>query len=369
MKANKLIKAIFILFLSLTLILILILSGEIFFRIKKPYALAPVEYNRNEIWHWSKNLNYISKCEEGTQIHVRTDWFGFRNYGKTIKKPKNVIRIVVIGDSYTEGLGYSDNQVFTSLLEQNLAGLNPHNCKIEVLGASSPAWSTEQEWRCLLNEAKWFEPDYVLLMVCPNDIREAYCKKFVELTSWGEAKFNKINFNDSRIFYWKLAAHSYLYQFLQAKVFHTDFGTFPFLFAHYKFNFGKEDSTNWDRPMYLKSAFPELTNARKLFFTLVDEMHHECNKNKVKFTVSLVPMVMEFDSTMVKDTALQSGLVSDMISYHCDTAHIDYVNLYKRFKADNDPTTFFLKSDQHFNAKGHITTAQGLAEYYKEIIK
>ena len=80
-------------------------------------------------------------------------------------------------------------------------------------------------------------------------------------------------------------------------------------------------------------------------------------------------MVIEYDGTMVKDTALQSGLVSDMVSHYCDTAHVDYVNLYDRFKAEKDPTALFLKSDQHFNSKGHIVTAQGLTEYYKSILK
>jgi lysophospholipase L1-like esterase len=369
LKTNRLIKGVFILFLTATILLIVILSGEVFFRITKQYPLAPIEYNSNEIWHWSRHLNYQGQSEEGQPTHVHTDWFGFRNYGKTIKKPKDVIRIVVIGDSYTEGLGYSDNQIITSLLEQSLADIKPHNCKIEVMGASSPAWSTEQELRCLLNEAKWFEPDYVLLMVCPNDIREAYCKKFAVLDSSGEVTFNQLNFSSENVFWWKLAGNSYLYQFLQAKYFKTNYGTFGFLHDHYKFNFGKGDSTNWDRPVYLKSAFPEVVDARKLFFRLVDEMHHECQKNKVRFAVSVTPLVMEFDSTMVKDTALQSGFVSDMISQYCDTAHIDYVNLYNRFKAEKDPTALFLKSDQHFNARGHIVAAEGLTDYYKAILK
>jgi lysophospholipase L1-like esterase len=369
LRAGKRVKAVYLLFFASTAILIILLSGEIFFRVTKSYGLAPIEYNSNELWHWSKNLNYTATNAEGQPISVHTDWFGFRNFGKTMKKPKGVIRIVVIGDSYTSGLGYSDNQVFTSLLEQNLAGLKPHNCKIEVMGASCPAWSTEQELRCLQNEVKWFEPDYVLLMVCPNDIREAYSKKFAELTPDGQLKFNNIHFKKGDVFCWKLAAHSYLYQFLQTKLFASDYGTFQFLFENYKFNFGKEDSTSWDRPVYLKSPFQELTDARKLFFRLIGEMHGECEKNNLKFAVSLVPMAMEFDSTMIKDTAMQSGLVSEMVSHYCDSAKIDYVNLYNRFKTDTNPTSFFLKSDKHFNAKGHIATAQGLTEYYKAILK
>jgi len=346
---------------------ILLLSAEIFFHVKKYEGLTGIEYNHNEIWNWKGNLDYQSRSEEGYPTIVHTDKFGFRNHGKTIEKPKDVIRIVIIGDSYTEGLGYSDNQIFTALLEQSLAGIKPGGKKIEVIGASSPAWSTEQELRCLMNEAKLFQPDYVLLMVCPNDIREAYCKKFVEITPNGQLKFNAVNFNSSEIFKWKLAGHSYLYQYAQKKWFHSDYGEFSFLARHYKFNFGKEDSSDWDRPVYLKSAFPELADARKLFVRLLDEMNSECKKDNIHFAVSVVPLVIEFDSTMVKDTALQSGLVSDMLQRYSDSAHVDYVNLYDRFKSAPDPTTHFLKSDLHFNKKGHVATAAGLTDYYKKV--
>ena len=231
MKTTASIKVIYSLFLILTLLVILILFGEILCRVKNTYGLAAIEYNPIEIWHWKKNLDYQSISEEGFKTVIHTDKFGFRNFGKSLNKPADVVRIVVIGDSYTEGLGYSDNQIFTSLLEQNLAGLKVKGRKIEVIGASSPAWSTEQELLCLMNEAKWFKPDYVLLMVCPNDIREAYCKKFVELTPGGAIRFNKIRFNRGEVFCWKLAAHSRLYQFLQPTLFKTEYGTFSF-FKH-----------------------------------------------------------------------------------------------------------------------------------------
>ena len=144
---------------------------------------------------------------------------------------------------------------------------------------------------------------------------------------------------------------------------------FPFLNTRYKFNFGKEDSTNWDRPVYLKSPFPELADARKLFLTLLDEMKNECKKENIHFAVSVVPLVMEFDSTMKKDTAMQSGFVSDMLQHYSDTAHVDYVNLYDLFKSDPDPTSHFLKSDAHFNAKGHRVAAEGLTQYYSRLFK
>ena len=367
---EKLIKAIFYSLVACCAIVIVLLSLEIYFRLNGSYNLNGIQYNDCEVWRWRKNVaDPVTNNEEGLKFIVHTDKFGFRNYKKELHKPKDVIRILILGDSYTSGLSYPDDKIFTSLLEKNLANINPAGKKIEVIGASSPGWSTEQELLCLQHEAMQYEPDYVLLMACPNDIREAYCKKFAVLDSNGEVKFNYPGISKSDLLYWKLSTHSSLFIWLEPTFLDIHYGTFEQLTKYFAFNFGKEDGKNWDRPVFLKSSFYELDQARKLFLTLVGKMHDEGNRKRIHFAVSLVPTKIEFDNTMKIDTAMQSGLVSDMLQHYCDSTGIDYVNLYGKFKNDANPTSYFLKSDFHYNGKGHIGTAEGLTEYYKKILK
>lgn len=46
--------------------------------------------------------------------------FGFRSRNISFEKPKNIYRIVILGDSYTYGLGVRDDEVYSLLLETEL---------------------------------------------------------------------------------------------------------------------------------------------------------------------------------------------------------------------------------------------------------
>src|SRR5258708_4143774 len=117
---------------------------EITFRLQNRYALAGIQYNNTEIWHWHKNLNSVVWDKESGNFLQRTDKFGFRNYGKDYAKADNVYRILIIGDSYTAGLTHADDKIFTSLLEKKLNELHLNEKKFEVFNMASPAWGAEQ---------------------------------------------------------------------------------------------------------------------------------------------------------------------------------------------------------------------------------
>ena len=164
--------------MALLLLAAAILLSELYFRMADRYGrqgvtwisntgVTGIEYSPIEIWHWRKFMSDQITNSERETFTVHTDQFGFRNYGHALTKPANVIRILILGDSYTSALNIADDKTFQSLLQKNLSDLRPAGKKIEVLSASSPAWSTEQQLLCLSHEAAQFSPDYVLLMACP----------------------------------------------------------------------------------------------------------------------------------------------------------------------------------------------------------
>jgi hypothetical protein len=349
---------------------------EIYFRIADRYShngvtwisnkgVTGIEYDPNEIWRWRKWMRDKITNNDGQTMVVHTDQFGFRNYQKTVSKPRNVMRILVLGDSYTEALNVADDNIFESLLEKKLSSLQPMGKSIEVVSASSPGWGTDQEWVCLQNEAMKFEPDCVLLMACPNDIREAWCKKLVAPDADGQIRSKPVKFSHTEIFFWWLSNHSCVFQFLQQRIFHTDYGTFGQLRSHYTFNFGKEDTSNWDRPLFLRKAYPEVDSARALFDTLISSMQLFCDKRRIRFAVSLTPTLMEFNGIIGSDSSTRSGLVSDELAAFCRYKGVDYIDLYDRFKAESDPASCFMAPDAHFSTKGHRITAGILSDYYR----
>lgn len=360
---------IFLGFLSFAFLLVIgILVMEIALRISNKYPVVGIQYNNTEIWHWHKNLNSTTHDEESGSFVQHTDKFGFRNYGKDYAKSDNTFRILIIGDSYTAGLTHADDKIFTALLEKKLEGLNVSGKKIEVFNMACPAWGAEQQFLVLKNYGLFAKPDYVLIMTCPNDIRETYNKRFAYLQD-GVVKFNPIPFTKSEILKWKLACYSNLYQYLQAQVFKTNYGTFDMLMNKFRFNFGKEDADSWDRPMFLKQSFPELDEAWQLYFTLIEDAGKLCATNGIKFAVSSTPFLIEYNGAMQKDTTMQPGIVAEKIGGFCQSKGIPYVNLYDRFKNEKDPVSLFRPNDEHFNARGHEVTAEGLAVFFKEDLK
>lgn len=379
MSASRSVRFTFYLLVALLLLTAVLVLCEIYFRLADRYGregitwisnkgVSGIEYSPLTIWHWRPFMSDRIINAEGDTIIVHTDQFGFRNYGRSLRKPDSVLRILILGDSYTEALNIADDRIFPALLQKNLSDLRPAGKTIEVLSASSPAWSTEQELLCLQNQAAQFAPDYVLLMACPNDIREAWCKKLAVPTGNGNIKFNPISISRSERFLWWLSNRSRLFQYLQQEVLHTDYGAFAQLRAHYTFNFGKEDSTNWDRPLFLKTPFPQVDSACTLFTDLITQMQQHCTKNKIHFAVSLTPTQMEFNGTIGADSSTQSGRVSAILQAYCQRSGIDYINLYDRFKAEDTVAACFMRPDAHFSSYGHRITAATLADYYRKLL-
>jgi lysophospholipase L1-like esterase len=84
------------------------------------------------------------------------------------RKPPDLWRIAMIGDSVTYGLGVEAAQSFSSLLESelNAAGLGP----VEVLNFGVPGYNTFQEYTLLKHRVLEYDPDLVVMTFSPDDV-------------------------------------------------------------------------------------------------------------------------------------------------------------------------------------------------------
>src|ERR1700756_5486027 len=145
--------------------------------------VSGIIYDKQLGWRLKKNYSREEK-EKGPKQRVRKLNFnsrGFRDRDHSFEKDEGIKRIIFLGDSYTAGLQYSDEEIFTSCFEQILNANNSNKIKYEIMNVSIPAWATDQEYIYLRGEGIRYHPDYVLLMISPNDIRETYGKKFFYL--------------------------------------------------------------------------------------------------------------------------------------------------------------------------------------------
>lgn len=98
----------------------------------------------------------------------RTNSLGLRDDRElTIPKPRGVVRVLMLGDSYTEGY-YAEDTV-SARLEARLTNLFP-DVKHEVINGGCSSYSPLLEYLRLKHQLVQLEPDLVVVNVDPSDI-------------------------------------------------------------------------------------------------------------------------------------------------------------------------------------------------------
>ena len=100
--------------------------------------------------------------------YARVNSAGLMDQEYAQEKPAGVYRILVLGDSFTEGLRVPMDAAFHSILEEEL---NAAGKRVEVINAGVAGWGTDQELLFYQEVGREYQPDMVLLAFFPgNDI-------------------------------------------------------------------------------------------------------------------------------------------------------------------------------------------------------
>ena len=91
----------------------------------------------------------------------RINSHGWRDAERSFDKPAGVRRIVVLGDSFTFGVGVDAVERYTDVLEK-MAGSN-----LEVLNLGMNAVGPDQELLVLETDGLRYAPDFVVCVVAP----------------------------------------------------------------------------------------------------------------------------------------------------------------------------------------------------------
>ncbi len=99
----------------------------------------------------------VSRMQNGVLIETNT--YGMRDKEYSLKKPKDVYRIALLGASYEMGNGVDGNCVYETLVENKL---NTQGKKIELLNFSLGGYTTLQHVYLMDTKICNFEPDAVI---------------------------------------------------------------------------------------------------------------------------------------------------------------------------------------------------------------
>lgn len=113
---------------------------------------------------WALRPNAEGWVADETRQYVRLNRHGFRDAERNYDKPADTIRIVVLGNSWTEAMQVPLNKNYCSVLERKLGELSCYAGKqIEVLNFGVSGYSTAQELLLLQQEVWKYHPDIVIV--------------------------------------------------------------------------------------------------------------------------------------------------------------------------------------------------------------
>lgn len=97
------------------------------------------------------------------RVVYRYNSAGFRDVNHAVEKPVGIKRIVVIGDSVTEGYGLEEESVFSRWIQSHLGS------QFEVITIAAGGLNTPQEVHLFEQEGLRYKPDIVILNFVLND--------------------------------------------------------------------------------------------------------------------------------------------------------------------------------------------------------
>jgi lysophospholipase L1-like esterase len=115
---------------------------------------------------------------EGTTPEYRFSYrhnsVGFRDTEHTVRKPDGVFRILVLGDSFTYGVGVSSEATYVARLGRMLNAHFGGRQTVEMINAGIPRYWPEPERLLLEHYGLAYEPDVVIVAFLPNDVIDSH---------------------------------------------------------------------------------------------------------------------------------------------------------------------------------------------------
>ena len=296
-------------------------------------------------WKHAANVKKTFVNDFGERSLVIQNAHGQRGKYYRFAREPGKYRVLVLGDSFTEGVQVSEEDLFTSRLEE----INP---RLEVINAGVGGYGTVQEFLYLSTEGLQFKPDLVLLMLFENDLSDnclptipdsalvpMQSQKNGEIQIAGKldpAEFLKftlpIPFRD------ELNRYSYLYYFLNSRIYQR-------LFSNRMKQFLQADLRK------LRSS-----EEYEVFYAIIQKMHNLAVSKGVNFALVLIPTR--------EDVGLRSSPTRQSIAKFCQDNRIKCIQLLERFKKESaSGSEPYLHFDMHWNKAGHKIVAEEIASY------
>ncbi|WP_372367096.1 SGNH/GDSL hydrolase family protein [Candidatus Uabimicrobium sp. HlEnr_7] len=274
---------------------------------------------------------------QGTYVTVGKQ--GRRDDDVVVERKKGNIRIAVLGDSETFGLGVIDEDTYCEQLEKLLA---KKYC--EVINFGVVGYNTEQEAALLKNKVLKYKPDIIIVGYVLNDPAPPlfYRPKRGGVKDPQPAIL--------RLYSWALQ-NSNLFLWLKTKL------------RNISYHFG---IVNSQRTRYLHNLFDKKSKSWQRNEQALQEIQDTAKNSNIPVVLAIFPMIVNLDASYPYTA------IHDQVKTVAEKKGMNVVDLLPHFLGHN-PTDLHVDPvyDAHPNKKAHQIIANVLYEFMiaKKIIK
>ena len=160
-------------------ILLLLIAGVVFALLVGEMGLRIVGYSNPNFYQADLDLGLALRpgaeglYQKEGKAYIKINSDGLRDVEHSLNKPGEVLRIAILGDSYSEGIQVPMEQLFWKIVEKRLTECGLSNKKVEVINFGVSGYGTGRELIMLRKKVLQYNPDVVLLaFLTGNDIRD-----------------------------------------------------------------------------------------------------------------------------------------------------------------------------------------------------
>lgn len=297
-------------------------------------VLAMAEGLAGLLWKapWYERL-LVEQEQSQRQPYVRNS-LGLRGPEPRVPKPEGVRRVLILGDSFTFGLGVQDDQApFPALLARDLANASP---PVDVVNGGIPG-SLTADWLALWRRAgEQLDPDVVIAVFFLRDgTSMATIPQF-----FGQIRAEIARRNGDSLLY----QYSHLYRRLRDFLDRTRVAE---IYTHSLID------------AYLGGKTREWRVAQRNLLTL----RNAVQAHGASFGLVVFPVLVELDD------AYPFQAVEDLVMDFARRNHIRAHDLLPAFRGYSGPELWVSAFDQHPNAEGHALAARSLLPFVRELLE
>lgn len=329
------------------------------------YRCPKVVGTPDAFYHHDLPKNYVGTRDwGGGEYELATNSLGFKDRAvREIARNADSRRVLIIGDSFTEGVGFPFELTFPGLFASRVASQG-----VEVLNAGVVSYSPKLYYlktKYLLKNAHLDFDDLIVFLDISDIQDEIAYEPFVPTEHFGVSRFYLVHRLQSF-----LKQNSLTYYYYWSKRYGGQIGKNPVLGRDEDFLINEQEmSDQWyietslwtlDDRVYGKWGAQGVRSATDY----LDRLHRLCRENMIRMTLAVYPWPRQIQ---YKD--LVSRQVRIWKSF-CRERQIPFLDLFPLFINRTPPEEVlaknFIEGDVHWNQNGHQIVAEALYAFWNQ---